>query len=90
MVAIVAAAPVVAEPDGKTAPIKPQAKDHPLTELWSGYYFAKKDTQGMQNDDFENPAMTWHDTGEALWTKVDGKEGKSCKSCHESYRAEEE
>lgn len=68
--------------DGKTAPIKPTAKGHPLEEIWSGYKFAKADSHAMQDDDFANPAMTWFDTGEALWTKVDGAAGKSCSSCH--------
>lgn len=79
----VAAAPfAIAEPDGKSASIEPASKDHPLEELWSGYHFAKRDTQKMQDDDFENPAMTWYDTGEALWSKVEGDENKSCQTCH--------
>ncbi len=70
--------------DGKSAPIKPAAKDNPLTEIWSGYHFAKKETQEMQDDEFANPAMTWHDIGKDNWSKKDGEAGKSCAECHKS------
>lgn len=68
--------------DGKTSPVKPASPDSPLHELWSGYHFASKETQAMQDDDFANPAMTWYDIGADLWNKVDGEAGKSCASCH--------
>jgi sulfur-oxidizing protein SoxA len=68
--------------DGKTAPIKPTAKDSPLPEIWSGYHFATKETQEMEDDDIANPAMTWYDIGEANWSKKDGEAGKSCSECH--------
>ena len=68
--------------DGRSVSIKPKAADHPLEEIWSGYKFAKVDTQAMQDDDFANPGMAWHDIGEENWTKVEGSEGKSCQTCH--------
>ncbi len=68
--------------DGVTTPIKPAAKDHPLEEVWSGYKYAATDTQAMQDDEFSNPGMAWHDTGQELWSKVEGDAGKSCASCH--------
>jgi sulfur-oxidizing protein SoxA len=69
--------------DGKTkaGSIK-TAKGHPLRKLWSGYRYASKSTQGMQDDEFANPAMAWHDIGQEEWSKVDGKEGKACATCH--------
>jgi sulfur-oxidizing protein SoxA len=52
-------------------------------EQRSGYTYATKETRAMQDDDFSNPAFIWMDQGEALWSTVDGSEGKSCESCHE-------
>ncbi|MGI9386894.1 MAG: sulfur oxidation c-type cytochrome SoxA [Methyloligellaceae bacterium] len=69
-------------PDGITAPVKPAAKDHPLDELWSGYKYAKPDTRAMQDDEFANPGMNWHDIGQEHWSKVEGEAGKACASCH--------
>ena len=48
----------------------------------SGYTYATKATQSIQDDDLANPAYLWVDEGDALWNKVDGKAGKSCASCH--------
>jgi len=48
----------------------------------SGYTYATKETQAIQDDDLGNPAYLWLDEGEALWSKKDGKAGKSCASCH--------
>lgn len=62
-------------------------KSEPVTEFEregkkSGFLFATPETQAMQKDDFENPAFLVVEQGEALWVKADGKEGKSCGSCH--------
>jgi len=48
----------------------------------SGYLYASKETQAMQDDDEENPASLWLEQGETLWVKKDGEAGKSCGSCH--------
>jgi len=48
----------------------------------SGYLYASKETQAMQDDDEENPASLWLEQGEALWVKKEGEAGKSCGSCH--------
>lgn len=80
--AIVLAGPALAG-DGKMAAMKPVAKDSPLSEIFSGYHYATKETRAMQDDDFENPAMTWYDIGEANWSKKDGEAGKSCAECHQ-------
>ena len=74
-------ATMAADGKSKAGAIK-TAKGHPLRKLWSGYRYASKSTQGMQDDDFANPAMTWHDIGQDEWSKVDGKEGKACATCH--------
>ncbi len=79
-------APVLAG-DGKTTPVKPKDKDNPLSELWSGYHYAKKSTQAAQDDEFDNPGMLWYAEGEALWNKVEGEAGKSCASCHKDAAA---
>ncbi len=81
LAAILLAAPALAA-DGKSSAMKQSIKGHPLSELFSGYYYASKDTQEIQNDDFANPAMTWYDIGETNWSKKDGEAGKSCAECH--------
>lgn len=75
-------ATMAADGKSKSAGIK-TAKGHPFRKLWSGYRYAQKETQAMQDDDFANPAMIWHDIGQDEWSKVDGKEGKACATCHE-------
>lgn len=51
-------------------------------DVRSGYTYAEPETRAMQDDNFQNPAMLWAETGEELWNKVDGEAGKSCASCH--------
>ena len=50
--------------------------------LISGYFFARPETQAMQEDDFANPGLLWVERGADLWNKVEGDAGKSCASCH--------
>lgn len=73
--------------DGMKEAVKPTSKDNPLSELWSGYHFATKDTQAMQDDDFQNPAMPWYEIGATQWEKVDGEAGKACATCHKDLSA---
>ncbi len=54
-----------------------------LEKIYSGWRFRNPETQALQTDDFENPAMVAVDLGEELWETVDGSAGKSCQSCHE-------
>ena len=84
VVAIAAlAAPAMAGMDtDKLAGVTPTSADHPLQKIISGYEFRNKETQMLQDDDFDNPAFIWVDAGEELWSTVDGAEGKSCASCH--------
>ena len=83
--------PAMADPDNATltldggqtlvTDLKPGA-DSPLDHLYSGWRFRASETQALQIDDFGNPAFPAVETGEGLWTTVDGSEGKSCASCH--------
>ncbi|MEL6523568.1 MAG: sulfur oxidation c-type cytochrome SoxA [Pseudomonadota bacterium] len=52
--------------------------------IYSGWRFRTPETQALQTDDFENPAMIFVDQAIDLFDKVEGSEGKSCSSCHES------
>lgn len=54
----------------------------PFEYIYSGWRFRNPDTQAQEADDFENPGFPLVEQGEALWSKVDGTEGKSCASCH--------
>lgn len=69
-------------PDGLSQPVKPTAKDHPLSELWSGRKWASPSTRAMQDDEFSNPAGPWLETGASNWDKAEGEAGKACASCH--------
>lgn len=62
--------------------VKPP-KDVPFEEVYSGWRFRTPETQSLQLDDFENPGFVNVETGEALWTKVEGSENKACESCHQ-------
>ncbi len=54
-----------------------------LDTIYSGWRFRTDETQSLQTDDFENPAMIFVDQGMDLFNEVAGTEGKSCASCHE-------
>ncbi len=60
------------------------APDHVegLDEIMSGWVFRTDETQALQADDFENPAMVFVDKARETWDAADGSEGKSCASCH--------
>ncbi|GGH26905.1 sulfur-oxidizing protein SoxA [Cribrihabitans marinus] len=53
-----------------------------LSTIYSGWRFRTPETQALQEDDFDNPAMIFVDQGMDLFNAVDGAEGKSCASCH--------
>ncbi len=70
--------------DGVVIPTKVKAPEgHPLDEIVSGWRFRSDETQALQIDDFENPAMVLVDQASDLWETVDGTQGKSCASCHD-------
>lgn len=54
----------------------------PLSELFSGWVFRTSETQSLQMDDFDNPAMIFVDQAWELWNTAEGSEGKSCADCH--------
>lgn len=54
-----------------------------VSTIYSGWRFRTPETQALQIDDFENPAMIFVDQARDLFETVDGSEGKSCASCHE-------
>ena len=60
----------------------PNDQSNPLRELISGYYFTSLATRALQDDDFDNPASLWLDSGATTWNKVEGQAGKACASCH--------
>ena len=55
-----------------------------MDEIYSGWRFRSDETQALQMDDFENPAMVFVDQAQEAWDTVEGSEGKSCASCHDS------
>lgn len=65
--------------------IKTEAPEHVdgLREIISGWVFRSPETQAVQEDDFDNPAMIFVDQAMENWNAVEGSEGKSCASCHE-------
>lgn len=67
--------------------IKPPVKEFPLPEIISGYWFRTKETQAIQDDDFDNPGFLAIEEGERLWATVDGAAEKSCASCHQDAAA---
>ncbi|MGC9369572.1 MAG: sulfur oxidation c-type cytochrome SoxA [Paracoccaceae bacterium] len=54
-----------------------------LDEIRSGWTYRSEETQALQMDDFDNPAMIFVDQAMDSWNTVEGSEGKSCASCHE-------
>lgn len=48
----------------------------------SGLDFATPGLRQMQEDDIANPGMLWVAEGEQLWTRAEGRAGKSCADCH--------
>jgi len=65
-----------------TAPLSAQQRVIPLDKLQSGLNFSGAEVQSLQADEFANPGNIALDTGNKLWSKVDGKSNKSCQSCH--------
>ena len=61
------------------------APDHieGLSTIYSGWVFRTPETQAMQMDDFDNPALLFVEQGQALFDTVMGSEGESCSSCHD-------
>ena len=82
-----------ADPDNDTLVINgdieitTEAKAAPYLEghldtVYSGWRFRNDDTQAMEMDDFDNPAMLGAENGLSLWNTAEGSAGKSCADCH--------
>ena len=72
--------------DGKTLASTVEAPAHveALDTLYSGWHFRSKETQNLQLDDFESPAMVFVDAAVDQFSTIDGTKGLSCQSCHEN------
>jgi len=69
--------------EGTTITTRAPAPDHlDIDEVISGWVYRASETQALQMDDFENPAMIFVDQAMDDWNRVEGTEGKSCASCH--------
>ena len=55
---------------------------HPLDTIYSGWRFRSDETQALEADDFENPAMVAVEYAVELWETADGTSNKSCADCH--------
>ena len=66
--------------------VKP-GKDHPLDVIYSGWRFRSDETQALEADDFENPAMVAVDYAREIWETKAGKSGKSCADCHKGVES---
>ncbi|QFT94403.1 SoxAX cytochrome complex subunit A precursor [Roseovarius sp. THAF9] len=53
-----------------------------IDTIYSGWRFRSDETQAVQTDDFDNPAMLWVEQAAEVWNTAEGSEGKSCASCH--------
>lgn len=54
----------------------------PWSQQKSGLEFQSSSNRERQQDLTLNPGMLWVDQGAELWTKAEGKAGKSCRDCH--------
>lgn len=85
-------APAFADPDDRSLVVngetemvtEAQAPDHMeyIDTIYSGWRFRTPETQALQEDDFDNPAMLAVDIALDAYSAEDGSEGKSCASCH--------
>ena len=93
VLALVAApAAIMAEPDNDQLVINDElqmvtetaAPEHLewVDTIYSGWRFRTDETQALQIDDFDNPAMLTVDAALEAFNTVDGTAGKSCASCH--------
>ena len=94
-IAVLAAAPLAAiadadddnlvvngEIDMVTQTAAPAHLSDALDEVYSGWRFRSDETQALQMDDFDNPAMIFVDQAMDQWNTAEGSAGKSCADCH--------
>ena len=53
-----------------------------MSVIYSGWRFRTDETQALQIDDFDNPAMLTVDKAVDAYATVEGAAGESCASCH--------
>ena len=53
-----------------------------VSTIYSGWRFRSDETQAVQMDDFDNPAMIFVEAAAEAWETADGTAEKSCSSCH--------
>lgn len=53
-----------------------------LDEVYSGWLFRSAETQAMEADDFDNPAMLFVEDARVAWNTAEGSMDKSCADCH--------
>ena len=92
-----AAAPVTAGPDDDQLVINDELEIVTETEapahleyvdtIYSGWRFRSDETQALQLDDFDNPAMLTVDKAADNYAAVDGTAGESCASCHDDVES---
>ncbi|WP_170432800.1 sulfur oxidation c-type cytochrome SoxA [Ruegeria arenilitoris] len=88
---------VIAGPDDDNLVINDELKMTSVTEapahtenldtIYSGWHFRTDETQALQIDDFDNPAMIFVDQAADLFETVDGAAEKSCASCHDGVES---
>ncbi|WP_116598098.1 sulfur oxidation c-type cytochrome SoxA [Primorskyibacter marinus] len=61
----------------------PAHLDGVFDEIVSGWHFRTDETQALETDDFDNPAMLFVDQAIDAYDVVEGEAGESCASCHE-------
>jgi sulfur-oxidizing protein SoxA len=96
-IAALLAGPVLADPDSDSLVVNGEiemitetaapAHMENIDTIYSGWRFRTDETQALQLDDFDNPAMLAVDAALDYFDTVDGSEGKSCSSCHEGPEA---
>nr|VFK26468.1 MAG: sulfur-oxidizing protein SoxA [Candidatus Kentron sp. MB]VFK74575.1 MAG: sulfur-oxidizing protein SoxA [Candidatus Kentron sp. MB] len=60
----------------------PVLQDYIVGDRYTGYVISTPETRKMQDDDFDNPGFMWVEQAWELWSRAEGKAGKSCASCH--------
>ncbi|MBN7785299.1 sulfur oxidation c-type cytochrome SoxA [Ponticoccus gilvus] len=72
--------------DGQEMVSKTAAAEHMaetgIDEVVSGWHFRTDETQALEMDTFDNPAMIFVDQAIDMWGTVEGEAGESCASCH--------
>lgn len=69
--------------DPRDAMNEPRIAPYIVGEKHTGYVYSTPETRDLQDDDFLNQGFLWVEMGEENWSKVEGKAGKSCQSCHD-------